>query len=95
MRPRNDSPAPSLHPEDAEARTVLDRRFETGGEGEAQHVAGLDRVDHAVVPQARGGVVGIALVLVFLADGGLEFLRLFLGPPPPPVPVLASGPPTA
>ena len=71
---------PVLHPEHAELRLFGDGRFECCGEGEAEHIAGLYRVDHTVVPQARGGVIGVALVLVFLADGRLEFLGLFLGP---------------
>src|SRR3546814_1087428 len=62
----------SSHPEQAEARVRGDRGIEAGGNGEAEHVAGLDRVDDPVVPQPGGGVVRIAFVLVALADRGLE-----------------------
>ncbi len=37
------------HPEQAEAG-LRDRRVERGGDGQAQHVAGLGRIDDAVVP---------------------------------------------
>ena len=58
---------PRLHPEHAELRRS-DRRVQTGGDAEPEHAAGIGRVDDAVVPQARGGVVGIALRFVLLAD---------------------------
>ena len=48
--------------------------------GEAEHGAGLRGVDHAVVPQAGGGVVGVALRLVLVADRGLERLFVLGGP---------------
>src|SRR5262249_20823605 len=37
-----------------------------------EYCAGVDRVDDAVVPDARGGIVGMALALVLLADRRLE-----------------------
>src|SRR3546814_3545496 len=43
-----------------------------------EHIARLRGVDDAIVPQARGGVIGVALILIFLADRRLEgfgFLR--------------------
>ena len=40
----------------------------------------MRRVDHAVVPQAGGGVVRVALVLVLLADGRLEGFFVVLAP---------------
>ena len=43
---------------------VGDRRVQRRGEGEAKHAAGVRRVDDAVVPQPRGGVVRMALRLV-------------------------------
>src|SRR4051794_16765207 len=57
-----------LHPEDA----VGDRA--EGGvrarrQSQAEHVARLERVDDAVVPQPRRRVVGVPLPLVLLADG--------------------------
>src|SRR3954451_11459533 len=63
------------HPEDAVAE-LAQRRVGARGEGETEHGAGLRGVDDAVVPEAGGGVVGMALVLVLVADRRLE--RLFL-----------------
>ena len=51
---------------------------ETPGWG--QDGAGVARVDHAVVPEAGGGVVGVPLGLVLLAQRRLEGL-LVLGAP--------------
>ena len=67
------------HPEHAELRR-LDRRVQRGGERQRQHARVSRRVDDAVVPQPRGGVVGVALRLVLLADRRLERL-LLLGAP--------------
>ena len=64
-RRRCDGPV-GLHPEDAVAR--LQRRVRAGGERLGEDVAGVARVDHAVVPQAGGGVDGAALVLVLVAQ---------------------------
>jgi len=47
------STSAASHPEDAEPR-LRDRGVQRGGDGEAQHVAGLGRVDDAIVPQPRG-----------------------------------------
>src|SRR3954452_20070165 len=63
------------HPEDAVAE-LAQRRVGARGEGETEHGAGLRGIDHAVIPEAGGGVVRVALVLVLLADRRLE--RLFL-----------------
>src|SRR4051812_2596731 len=67
-----------LHPEDAVAGrfgiALRNGRVGAGGEGEPEHLAGLERVDDAVVPQPRGRVVGVALLLVLRADRGLEAL---------------------
>ena len=41
---------------------------EGGREGQRQHIPGLRRGDDAVVPQPRGGVIGVALAFVLLAD---------------------------
>jgi hypothetical protein len=56
------------HPEDAVAG-VGHRDTGDDVEGEAEHVAGLRGLDHAVVPEPRGGVVGAALAFVLVADG--------------------------
>src|ERR1700712_2426046 len=42
------------HPEDAEGR-VGQRGVGGDGQGQAEHGAGVGRVDHAVVPEPRGG----------------------------------------
>ena len=64
---------------------LRDRRVQRGGERQAQHVAGLAGIDDAVVPQPRRGVIGIALVLVLLADRRLEGFLLFRRPVSPRV----------
>src|SRR6185437_12769974 len=69
------------HPEHAEPR-VLDGRVEGRREAQGEHAARVHRIDHAVVPEAGGGVVGMALALVLLADRRLE--GLFLGGRPLP-----------
>src|SRR3954471_18939392 len=61
------------HPEDA----VGDRfqwRLGDHRERQSNNGSGVGRIDHAVVPQPCGGVVRVALVLVLLADRGLEGL---------------------
>src|SRR4051812_7883896 len=70
---------PPSHAEDAVA-DVLERRVGAGGQGQTQHGAGVGGVDDAVVPEPGGGVVGVSLVLVLLADRRLERL-LLLGRP--------------
>src|SRR5687768_13646834 len=69
----------SSHAEDAELR-LLEGCIGRGREGEAEDAASVGRIDHAVVPEARAGVVGVALALVLLADRRLELL-LFRGGP--------------
>src|SRR5205085_6108740 len=51
------------HPEDAEGR-VAQRCVGRRGQSQAQHGPGVFRVDHPVVPQPRGRVVGVAMRLV-------------------------------
>src|SRR5690349_8545960 len=60
-----------LHPEDTEPR-VFQRGVAGGSERQPEDAAGVGGVDHAIVPEARGGVVRMALALVLLADGRLE-----------------------
>src|SRR5574343_487131 len=69
----------SLHPEDAELG-FFGRGVHRGGEAQAEHAAGVGRIDDAVVPEAGGGVVGVALGLVLLADRRLEGFFLFGAP---------------
>ena len=64
---------------DAVAHRV-ERGVAGGGEGEGEDGAGVDGVDDAVVPQARRGVVGVALLFVARPDGGFERFFLFSGP---------------
>src|SRR6195952_2527890 len=78
------SPWRRSHPEDAVA-DVLEGRVGARGQGQAEHGAGLRGVDHAVVPEPRRGVVGVALELVLVADRRLE--RLLVGGRP----VLTAG----
>src|SRR6185369_12367048 len=61
------------HPKYAEPG-FLDRRVERGGDGEAEQAPRVERVDDAVVPEARARVVGMPLALILLADGLFEFL---------------------
>src|SRR5882724_9003357 len=70
-----------LHSEDAELRTRRDGAVQRRMEGEAENVAGLHGVDDAVVPEARTGVIGIALALIARPYGCLERLCLFRRPP--------------
>src|SRR3954465_1135600 len=67
--------SPQSHSEDAVTQ-LAERRVRARREGETEHGAGLRRVDDAVVPEAGGGVVRVALVFVLVADRRLE--RLFL-----------------
>src|SRR5690242_16032068 len=69
------SPWRPSHPEDAVA-DVVEGGAGAGGQRETEHAAGVGGVDHAVVPEPGGGVVGVALLLVLVADRRLE--RLFL-----------------
>src|ERR1700735_3646081 len=67
------------HAEHAETR-VLDERIHRRRQPETEHVAGLRRVDHAIVPQARAGVIRMALRFVLVADRRFERLFLFRRP---------------
>src|SRR3954470_17700940 len=71
--------SPCSHAEDAIAN-FLQRGVRASRQGQAEHGAGLGGVDDAVVPEAGGGVVGVALGLVLVADRLLERL-LLLGRP--------------
>src|SRR5277367_2349121 len=64
------------HAEHAEARW-FDRGVQGSGQREAQHAPLVDRIDDAVVPKSRGGVVGIALAFVLRADRRFERFVLF------------------
>src|SRR3990172_9692460 len=57
----------SLHSKDAERR-LRDGPVETSRDAERDRLARVERVDDAVVPEARRRVVRVALVLVLRAD---------------------------
>ena len=59
-------------------------------QAQRQHAARVGRVDDAVVPQARGGVVGVALRLVLLADRRLEGFFLLGASTAPPLASMPS-----
>src|SRR6266508_6247676 len=61
----------SLHPEHAKPRG-LDAVVERGGNRQPQHPARIGGIDHAVVPQARAGVVRMPFALVLLPQRRLE-----------------------
>src|SRR5947209_13855123 len=66
------------HPEDAVVR-LGNGGVVGGGDGQRQREAGVARVDDAVVPQAGGRVIGVALAVVLVPDRLLEGLFLLLG----------------
>src|ERR687897_23110 len=66
------------HPEYAVAR-LFERRVRGSGETQSQDHPGVHRVYNAVVPEPRGGVVGVPFRLVLLEDGPLELLALLVG----------------
>src|SRR3989442_12874367 len=55
------------HPKNPEAR-LRDRRVVRRRQPERERAPGLGRIQNAVVPDARRGVIGRSLVLVFLED---------------------------
>src|SRR4051794_6383190 len=55
------------HAKHAERR-LRDRRVQRSRDAEREHASRVERVDDAVVPQARGRVVRVALRLVLRAD---------------------------
>src|SRR6185295_5526573 len=67
------------HPEDAEAR-LRNGLFERQRQPQREAAARVDRIDDAIVPQPRGGVIRITLLLVLLADRGLEGRLFFRAP---------------
>src|SRR3954468_21822639 len=65
------------HPEYAELG-FFDRRIEGGRDRKAEEAPRVRRIDHTVVPEPGAGVVGMALLLVLVADRLLELLFRFL-----------------
>ena len=49
-----------LHPEHAEFR-LFNRRIQRRRQAEAEHHAGIDRIDYAIVPQSGAGIVRMSL----------------------------------
>src|SRR5688500_479082 len=64
------------HSKDAEPR-LRDRRVERSGEAQGQRLARPRRIQDAVIPQPRRGVVGGSFALVLLQDGRADVLLLF------------------
>ena len=65
-----------LHPEHAKALCARGD-FSTTDKRQAQHRASFGRVDHAIIPQAGGGVVGLPGALVLFQDRAFELLGFF------------------
>ena len=72
------APCP-LHPEDAETGR-RDRCIQTRRQPQRQDLPGIGRIDDAVIPQPRRGVVGVSLPVILFANRRRE-LRFFLGAP--------------
>src|SRR6267378_3805098 len=69
----------SLHSKNAEPG-FLDRRVEGRRDRKREGAARFLGGDHSIVPKPRGGVVGMPLPLVLVADGTLELLLLRFAP---------------
>src|SRR5687768_3395373 len=67
------------HPEHTELRR-WDRGVEGGGNAKPEGHAGVGGIDDAVIPQPGAGVIGMALVLVLVADRRLEGLLVLRAP---------------
>src|SRR6478735_1660790 len=67
------------HPEQAEGG-LRQRGAGDDVERQSQDGAGVRGIDHAVIPEAGGGVIGTALVLVLGLDRGLEGFLVRGGP---------------
>src|SRR5439155_1580968 len=68
-----------LHSKNAESR-FLDRCVEGRRNRKRQGAARLLGRDHSVVPEARGGIVGMSLPFVLVENRALEVLFLLLAP---------------
>src|SRR5882762_11769555 len=68
-----------LHSKNAEP-SLLERCVEGRRNRKRQGAARFLGRDHSVVPEARGGIVGMSLPLVLVEDGALEALFLLLAP---------------
>ena len=68
-----------MHAEHAETG-IRDGGIQAGRQGQRQDVTGLRGIDHTVVPQAAGSVIGVALPLVLFADRCLEGGFVFRAP---------------
>src|SRR2546423_15679359 len=66
-----------LHPEDPEPR-LGDGGIERGADAQRQHPSGIERIDHAVVPQTGCREIGRSLALVGVQDRGLERVAILL-----------------
>lgn len=51
-----------------------------GGQCQPEDSTGVQGIDHAIVPEAGGGVPWVSLGVVLLADGGFEGFLIVRGP---------------
>src|SRR3546814_5222703 len=58
----------------------FDRGVQLRRKSQPEHVARLRGIDDAIVPEARGGVIGIAFIFIFLPDWRLEGFGLLRRP---------------
>src|SRR3954463_8945017 len=63
------------HPEHAVVRPG-DRRVQRDTDGHADRIAGIDRIENAIVPHFRGGIIGALMATVFLEDRIADFVDL-------------------
>ena len=81
-RPGRSSPASTtgaeLHPEDGR-RALAQRRVRAGAERQTDDAARVERIDHAVVPEAGSGVIGMPLTLVLVTQLLTKALGLSAG----------------
>jgi hypothetical protein len=59
------------HPEDTELG-LSDRRIEAGRDGQSQQAASVERIDDAVIPQARAGIVFARNVITGGNEGTID-----------------------
>src|SRR3954451_23638544 len=63
------------HPEHAVMR-LTDRRIQRDADGHAERIAGIDRIENAIVPHFGGGIIGALMAAVFFQDRIADFVDL-------------------